>query len=215
MRKDIYLDVQVESIAHALKLSQGGVMVVIGSDKGEKKTVLVTATALRSLIKDWAEDPIAGFFAWDGHELSIRAEIEAPKQSESPAQTGASKHRGTVLSADKERKLQKYPPGLLLTLREVGPWVDHGLVQAITLCVDGLEPANATTLHKCCGKIVVEKFLLKTHVQSLCQLVEVSLYHWPTVYVVNIFEKVTLFFDIVRANVFATIYNEQCEMSCS
>ena len=102
MTNEIYLCVQVEHIVHALKLSQGGDVVVVGSHEGTKKTLLVSADALRSLIQEWAKEPLAGFYGWDGCELMIHAEIQATEPVQSHAQTVASKDRGPVKSANKE-----------------------------------------------------------------------------------------------------------------
>ena len=52
MLNEIYLDVQVRHLVLALKLSQGGVMVVEGSHEGMKKTLLISIDALRSLIQE-------------------------------------------------------------------------------------------------------------------------------------------------------------------
>ena len=179
MSNFVYLDVQVGHIVHALRLSIGGVMEVVGAHEGKKRTLLISATALRSLIQEWAKDPLAGFYGWDGCELSIRAEIQPPKPSESHAQTAVSKGRGPSKSAVKEVAVKKETKGLLRQIREAGPWVDEGLLQAIKLCQDTSSHPSPSALKLDCDKILLDKFLLKTHVQCLGVLVKVSLYHSP------------------------------------
>ena len=166
MKNPELLAFMVQHVQHSLRLGVTDLLFVECS-QGE---LVVTPAGFERLIAVWADDPSAGFYMWGPCDaLNINVENGAPTLDVPIKASKALKSARTSNDPEESHVQTK----ILKSLREVGPWVDEGLAEAIKLCLDSLGEVGSTEMRTNIEKIKTNSALLKMHLSFLRELSEV------------------------------------------